>query len=187
MTNTAVDKEKVEKRRALGRGLESLLPGPRVVAPGQSGGAGDKQQVPHFVRNDKSIGDGSTTGGGGDAGTRAGVPAPHVPTPHRIDSIQAVVEEAGAEPKPPLLAEDARNGAPGANEIHGGVADETITIYAQAESRMPGNLVVNLDIAAIDKNPFQTRYVDDDEALEELADSIKREWGGAADHGASGG
>src|ERR1035438_841422 len=32
--NTAgrvADKEKVEKRRALGRGLESLLPGPRVV------------------------------------------------------------------------------------------------------------------------------------------------------------
>ena len=26
------EKEKVEKRRALGRGLESLLPGPRVVA-----------------------------------------------------------------------------------------------------------------------------------------------------------
>ncbi len=25
--------EKVEKRRALGRGLESLLPGPRVVVP----------------------------------------------------------------------------------------------------------------------------------------------------------
>ena len=25
--------EKVEKRRALGRGLESLLPGPRVVQP----------------------------------------------------------------------------------------------------------------------------------------------------------
>jgi ParB family chromosome partitioning protein len=51
--------------------------------------------------------------------------------------------------------------------------DETITINAQAESRMPANLVVNLDIAVIDKNPFQTRYVDDDEALEELADSIK--------------
>jgi ParB family chromosome partitioning protein len=52
-------------------------------------------------------------------------------------------------------------------------ADETITIYAQAESRMPGNLVVNLAIADIDKNPFQTRYVHDDDALEELADSIK--------------
>jgi len=36
MTTTAVknlagEKEKVEKRRALGRGLESLLPGPRVA------------------------------------------------------------------------------------------------------------------------------------------------------------
>src|SRR6267143_698170 len=30
------DKEKAEKRRALGRGLESLLPGPRVVAAAQS-------------------------------------------------------------------------------------------------------------------------------------------------------
>ena len=38
---------------------------------------------------------------------------------------------------------------------------------------MPGNLVVNLDIADIDKNPFQTRYVQDDGALEELADSIR--------------
>src|ERR1700704_3346522 len=28
------DKEKAEKRRALGRGLESLLPGPRMVAGG---------------------------------------------------------------------------------------------------------------------------------------------------------
>jgi ParB family chromosome partitioning protein len=51
--------------------------------------------------------------------------------------------------------------------------DETITIYAQAESRIPGNLVVNVAIADIDRNPFQTRHVEDDEALEELADSIK--------------
>src|SRR5437660_12321306 len=51
----AADKEEVEKRRALGRGLESLLPGPRVVGgPGQSGGAVGKQQVPHFVRNEKT-------------------------------------------------------------------------------------------------------------------------------------
>ena len=183
------EKEKIEKRRALGRGLESLLPGPRVVSPGQGGGAGDKQQVPHFVRNDKAVAgstDGSTSGAGGDSGTRAGAPAPHPPGPHvampeRIDSIQAVVEEVGAESKSPLLAENARNGAPashfpsatGANEVPGGISGETITIYAQAESRMSANLVVNLEIAAIDKNPFQTRYVDDDEALEELADSIK--------------
>ena len=62
--------EKVEKRRALGRGLESLLPGPRVVVPSTearvaaaegggseastagSDGVGE-QQVPRFARNDR--------------------------------------------------------------------------------------------------------------------------------------
>jgi ParB family transcriptional regulator, chromosome partitioning protein len=52
-------------------------------------------------------------------------------------------------------------------------ADGKITIYAAAESRVPGNLVINLPLTDIDKNPFQTRYVDDDDALEELAESIK--------------
>jgi ParB family chromosome partitioning protein len=56
-----------------------------------------------------------------------------------------------------------------------GAADSEapISLQAQAESRIPGNLVVNIAIADIDKNPFQTRYVDDNDALEELADSIK--------------
>ena len=52
-------------------------------------------------------------------------------------------------------------------------SDDPITIYAQAETRVRGNLVVNLGLELIDKNPFQTRYVDDDDALEELAESIK--------------
>lgn len=58
--------EKVEKRRALGRGLESLLPGPRVVksaeypVPG-AGTAGvrdgaDETKVPRFARDDKDSG-----------------------------------------------------------------------------------------------------------------------------------
>jgi len=171
------EKEKVEKRRALGRGLASLLPGPRVVAPGQNSGAGGKQQIPfdsaspsgsaalragtHFVRNDNaSLSDQEL----GEA-----VPG----------TIRAEVEEA---------VEDSRAGAPssvaqGRSAPHelgelrsdGAIpsSEETITIYAQAESRMPGNLVVNLAIADIDKNPFQTRYVEDDEKLEELSDSIK--------------
>jgi ParB family chromosome partitioning protein len=51
---------------------------------------------------------------------------------------------------------------------------EPITIQAQAEpARVPGNLVLNIAISDIDKNPFQTRYVQDDDALEELAESIK--------------
>src|ERR1700716_2477419 len=64
------DKEKAEKRRALGRGLESLLPGPRMVTvsaatavdrpgtgsvrgetPLPASGAVAEHGVPHFVRD----------------------------------------------------------------------------------------------------------------------------------------
>jgi ParB family chromosome partitioning protein len=51
--------------------------------------------------------------------------------------------------------------------------DGKATIYAAADTRVPGNLVINLPITDIDKNPFQTRYVDDNDALDELAESIK--------------
>ena len=122
--NQAVDKDKVEKRRALGRGLASLLPGPRVVPPVAAATpapvvAPSEKQVPHFVRNDNAEGSGAGT----------------------TDENQI------AEP---------------------------ITIQAQAEpARVPGNLVINIAITDIDKNPFQTRYVQDDDALEELSESIK--------------
>jgi len=52
-------------------------------------------------------------------------------------------------------------------------AGEVIEIQAVADTRIPTNLVVNVPIADVDKNPFQTRYVEDDDALEELAESIK--------------
>jgi ParB family transcriptional regulator, chromosome partitioning protein len=143
------EKEKVEKRRALGRGLESLLPGPRAVGtPLPSGGAGGKPQVPHFVRNEKAI---STDKPGVEAFAGA---------------IQAVAAGATGPIRalPTFPAPDPA-GAAG--------SDDTITIYAQAESPMPGNLVMNLAIADIDRNPFQTRHVEDDGKLEELSDSIK--------------
>jgi len=38
---------------------------------------------------------------------------------------------------------------------------------------MPGNLVTNIELDRIDKNPYQTRYEFDEEALEELAESIR--------------
>ncbi len=164
-TSAAENKEKVEKRRALGRGLESLLPGPRVMSgvPGQSGAAASKPQVPHFVRNDKPAPAGAVPFDGnlravvdeGEDAARAGAPALHATSP-RANSAPAELGSAGQ---------------PGAAVPTS--SEETITIYAQAESRMPANLVVNLTIADIDKNPFQTRYVEDDDALEELADSIK--------------
>src|ERR1700722_16189583 len=89
-----VDKDKVEKRRALGRGLESLLPGPRVVAPFAKDGAGvaapvrdsgdaGETKVPHFVRDDKTLGGSPEV----VAESRA-----DVPLPGETISIQAVAD-----------------------------------------------------------------------------------------------
>jgi ParB family transcriptional regulator, chromosome partitioning protein len=85
--------------------------------------------------------------------------------------IQAVAEAEVESKSPPSREEREKGGAP-APHNPSDVA-EGITIFAQAESRIPANLVANLEIADIDKNPFQTRYVEDNDALEELADSIR--------------
>jgi ParB family chromosome partitioning protein len=154
MSTTAAEKkdEKVEKRKALGRGLASLLPGPRVVAPsseprvasterggyeasaGDSGGVGE-QQVPHFVRNDK------------------------------------IVESAPNLASPPF-AKGAKDGAPLVEEQ----TSEVISIQAQAGAQpqiQQHHMVALLEVELIDKNPYQTRYVFDEDLLRELADSIK--------------
>src|SRR5579871_1405249 len=166
------DKEKVEKRRALGRGLESLLPGPRAVG---AAGARLGTQVATVS---------------GDAATRPVAAPPHAGMPHGIE-IRAVVDEAGESelrsegrtnasvPTQPLSTQTVptqpipTQPLPTQTVPTQGPADGTISISAQADSRVPGNLVVSLAIRDIDKNPFQTRYVEDDEALEELAESIK--------------
>ena len=106
--------EKIEKRRALGRGLESLLPGPRAVA---------NPEMARFARDDKGL---ESTASGNLEAKGAGASAPH----------------------------------------------EVIAIQAQA---IAGNLVTNLDIALIEKNPYQTRYVFDQTMLNELAESIKEQ------------
>jgi ParB family chromosome partitioning protein len=210
------EKDKVEKRRALGRGLESLLPRPRVVAgtavtpvaPGQGGGAAGGQQIPPFGRNDKvsegridtgvegrsdntsDVGSSSAAEqavslpsaaatalpvavpiGGAAVGveTRAGAPAPHIPvlpegSPYELAYADPLGDLAGRSASDPRGAQPAYDSSAGTGPIE---------INAVAETRIPTNLVVNLPIHDVDKNPFQTRYVGDDEALEELAESIK--------------
>jgi ParB family transcriptional regulator, chromosome partitioning protein len=92
---TDVEKSAPEKRKALGRGLESLLPGgPRVVAPAAASSPGT---LP--------------------APLAGGAPAPHPPA--------------------------------------------------------PSDGVVQLSIELIEENPYQTRYHFGDQALEELANSIR--------------
>ena len=194
-TTSAAEKkdEKVEKRRALGRGLESLLPGPRVVVPTaeyrvpSEDGAGPQglkpaslpagsgtaeavpfptseagvsirdasgKQVPHFVRNDnagvRKDGDGVGRNDNEDLGSSG----------ETLAASELEAKRAGAPaPHEPLLDEP----LPG----------EVISIQAVAEKRVQGNLVAQIAIELIDKNPYQTRYVFDEEMLMELRDSIK--------------
>jgi ParB family transcriptional regulator, chromosome partitioning protein len=119
--------EKIEKRRALGRGLESLLPGPRVVAPA--------------IARPQAASD-SLTG----AATEIAAPATSV------DSIQAVADDMAAQ----------------ATELR---RLEKIEISAQAAGSR--DAVVDLAIDSIDKNPYQTRYLFDEQEMIELRDSIQ--------------
>ena len=154
MTTATVgqDKEKAEKRRALGRGLDSLLPGPRVVPPGQSGLGAGGQQVPRPASPPRS----DNESAGGSHAVDSALRRPGIEGYRVEGAIPAVVEAAEVATDSPA---DGR---------------EPIPVRAMAEpARGPGNLVIDLAIVDIDKNPFQTRYVEHDEALEELAESIK--------------
>ena len=102
---TSLEKHVPEKRKALGRGLESLLPGgPRVVGSPTMGSAS------------------------GSGPVAAGAPASH----------GAVVSDAHPQARP---------GA--------------------------GDAVVQVGLEQIEENPYQTRYHFDNEALTELAESIR--------------
>ncbi len=176
--------EKVEKRRALGRGLGALLPGPRVVSSPESrvastepsaaaafptslrgseadagaGGDAGGQQVPRFARNDKDARSGTALGDRGDkSGGDIGTLEP--PGSPELEASRTGVSDPHEPPPVPTFEAYA--------------AEEVISISAVADSRIPGNLVPNLPVDSIDKNPYQTRYVFDEEMLWELRDSIK--------------
>jgi len=164
--------EKVEKRRALGRGLESLLPGPRVVVPasesragvaergGEAGalssGGGGGQQIPHFVRNDKSDGGPALE----EIEARRTEPALSLPkgvfAPHDPSAALGAGQPRAAVP---TLEQD--------------LPDGIISIPGQAETQISRDVVTGIPLEAIDKNPYQTRYAFDEDMLIELRDSIK--------------
>ncbi len=157
------EKEKPGMRRALGRGLASLLPGPRAVAPpaaspvasaAPSSVAAVDSPVPTVSPSDRTPGAGSTVAPGPHSSSAEEALGYRVP-----NDIQAVADESAEE-----VAD-----YPGEPASASGV----IELNAAAEKRIPGNVVANLVIADIDRNPFQTRHVQDDDALEELANSIK--------------
>ena len=168
--NSDKDKEKNEKRRALGRGLASLLPGPRVLNP--------------FAKSTPP----ATTGAEAPSSPKVGDAAPSTGSGQALKGHSSTAADAEVKGPVSMAAEDVRSSTvaftpetPSVENPHfsqqqgevGHPADEPIEIQAVADSRVPSNLVVDLAISDIDKNPFQTRYVEDDDALEELADSIK--------------
>ena len=160
------EKEKVEKRRALGRGLESLLP--RVVSTftkgGKDAGSTPEPEHPRGVTASASHlqASGSPAGAGGQPG--AAVLTLAVPSASTGETSHLTQSQGEVGHPPGSVDFDPFGAAP---------QDGVIKIQAVADTRVPSNLVVNLAISDIDKNPFQTRHVEDDDALEELAESIK--------------
>src|SRR5580658_8122108 len=140
LTGNGVEKkaEKVEKRRALGRGLASLLPGPRVVA--------DQGLKPESFSP--------------QVGTASAVPFPSSPAASEADAEgrSGVGETEIPLPVPSREQED---------------ADKVVSTPAAAADGAVGNRVIHLPIDVIEKNPYQTRSVFDEEALSELRDSIQ--------------
>jgi ParB family chromosome partitioning protein len=169
---TGREKEKVEKRRALGRGLESLLPGPRVVSPPFAKGAKDGAPAAGGQAGEAVSAAVADNGGmPASSSLRSGLAErTNASAPTQAQAPAGAGGQAGAA----VSTSVPHDGEETTDDFTRGENGEPITIYAMAErARVPGNLVVNLAITDIDKNPFQTRYVEDSEALDELAESIK--------------
>jgi len=189
------DKEKVEKRRALGRGLESLLPGPRVVRPPLADSARDVVPASTVLGSTVTTGAEAPGSGAPDAALKGRSSTAADPALKGRFSTAGMAVEPNLAAVATSAAELRSAGQPMAavptsavptspsSAIATGVVDYdpfgdapkdgVIEIQAMADTRVPSNLVVNVAISDVDKNPFQTRYVEDDDALEELADSIK--------------
>jgi ParB family chromosome partitioning protein len=121
-----VPEKLAEKRRALGRGLESLLPGPRAVSPTSA--------VPQGFR----------TGNGSELPSSPSFNSPPSNSP------------------PSATAQ-----GPAASDIAGQLQSAPLGMTAD------GDQVFRLRIDQIEDNPHQTRKEFSEEALEELADSIR--------------
>ena len=164
-SNAAVDKaaektgpaklnEKLaEKRRALGRGLESLLPGPRVVpaAPtlpqsARKDGAPDAASSEFSVLSSQGPDSSSSLASSSTSGVDGGP----------FDFAQGRL--AGAPVAPPGTVLDELQ-AVASGQASGGTAD--------------GEQVFRLAIDQIDQNPHQTRREFDRQLLEDLANSIQ--------------
>src|SRR6266536_1546046 len=154
---SAVEEHKpVEKRRALGRGLDSLLPsGPRVVT--------------------------ASPGNAGTATARTGVSEPHgpavIPPPVVMPAPASVPEDPSAVPAE--IAEIHAGSHVSQNRRDMGhpifqqpVSQPSIS-QPPVDGQTRGDVVQQIPLDVIDENSYQTRRTFDPAALNELAESIK--------------
>lgn len=152
----AIEEHKpAEKRRALGRGLDSLLPsGPRVVAAAPATAVAPAVVPPPVV-----------------AGSVAPAIAPAsgpaiVPQPAAVPGEIAELHAAGQVKSPPKQSLD---GAP-----RSAIAEASRTGVSAPHGHAPhGQEIIEIPLDLIDENPYQTRRTFNADALNELAESIK--------------
>jgi ParB family chromosome partitioning protein len=146
-----VSEKLAEKRRALGRGLESLLPGPRVVP------VPTVPTLPQSARKD---------GAPAPASSQFPVPSSQGPDSSLSSSLLSSSGVDGGRAGTPVAPLEALEGL-----AVPGTVDE---LQAVASGRSAdGDQVFRLAIDQIDHNPHQTRKEFDQELLQELANSIQ--------------
>ena len=143
----AIEEHKpVEKRRALGRGLDSLLPsGPRVVA--SPAPASSSVSIPTST-----------------ASAAPTVMPPVVIPTHGTSAVASDVSEPEVVPTPKPGTIDEIHASSHFSQKRGEVGHPGIE---------PEQQIIQIPLSQIDENPYQTRRTFDEDALRELADSIK--------------
>jgi ParB family transcriptional regulator, chromosome partitioning protein len=131
-----------EKRRALGRGLESLLPGPRAVPAVPAPPTGERHDA---VR---------------DSSTASAAAASTPPSSSSLSSAASSTDIAAGRAGTPVTPSERT------------VVPSTLGELQAVGQSADGETVLLLDIKQIELNPYQTRREFEGEALEELAQSI---------------
>ncbi|PYV84079.1 MAG: hypothetical protein DMG93_06315 [Acidobacteria bacterium] len=171
----AIEEHKpAEKRRALGRGLDSLLPsGPRVVAaaPAAATAAPPAHVLPPPVVIPTSGSSAVAVPPLPDAGPEL-VPSPG-PQSGEIGELNAARENPHPNQNRVRMGHPTDGG-------HATAAQTGMSSTPSGENRAewgprsePHDQILEIPLDQIDENPYQTRRTFNEEALKELADSIK--------------
>ena len=164
---TKVSERIMEKRRALGRGLDSLLPGPRAVpstpATPASTAATPASTSPTSVSNPAAPAATPADPVGSSATSVA---------PASAAVLSGAATDAGDSGRDVIAAAPAVVGGVAVPPVVSGATAPAIIAELRA-SAASGDEVISLPLDLIDDNPYQTRSDFNAESLQELADSIR--------------